>query len=101
MAPLAGPLLRHLRAALDPLPEVVSRIAATLDPNPPINVRDGGAIRGGVDGELDALRAIAHDSKTILAQIALRERERTGIGSLKLPFNPLFPSYPYSSKPNT
>jgi DNA mismatch repair protein MutS len=100
MTPLAGPLLKHLRAALDPLPEVVSRIAATLDPNPPINVRDGGAIRGGVDGELDALRAIAHDSKTILAQIELRERERTGIGSLKIRFNSVFGYYIEVSKSN-
>jgi DNA mismatch repair protein MutS len=100
MAPLNGPLLTHLRAALDPLDDVVSRIAATLDPNPPLNLRDGGAIRGGVDPDLDVLRAIAHDSKSILMQIETREKERTGIGSLKIRFNSVFGYYIEVSKTN-
>jgi DNA mismatch repair protein MutS len=100
MSPLNGPLLKHLRAALDPLPEIVSRIASTLDPNPPINLRDGGAIRGGVDADLDALRTIAHDSKSILMQIEVREKERTGIGSLKIRFNSVFGYYIEVSKSN-
>ena len=100
MAALNGPLLKHLRAALDPLPETVSRIAATLDPNPPINLRDGGAIRAGVDADLDALRTIAHDSKSILMQIETREKERTGIGSLKIRFNSVFGYYIEVSKSN-
>ncbi len=100
MSPLNGPLLKHLRAALDPLPAIVSLIASTLDSNPPINLRDGGAIRGGVDTELDALRAIAHDSKSILMKIETREKERTGIGSLKIRFNSVFGYYIEVSKSN-
>jgi DNA mismatch repair protein MutS len=100
MGPLNGPLLGTLLAALDPLAEVVARIAATLDPNPPINIREGGAIRTGVDEELDALRAIAHDSKSILMQIEAREKERTGIGSLKIRFNSVFGYYIEVSKSN-
>ena len=100
MSPLNGPLLKHLRAALDPLPTIVSLIASTLDDNPPVNLRDGGAIRGGVDSELDALRAIAHDSKSILMQIEVREKERTGIGSLKIRFNSVFGYYIEVSKSN-
>src|SRR5258708_10629367 len=100
ISPLNGPLLKHLRAALDPLPAIVSLIASTLDSNPPINLRDGGAIRGAVDSELDALRAIAHDSKSILMKIETREKERTGIGSLKIRFNSVFGYYIEVSKSN-
>src|SRR5207248_7921633 len=61
MAPLNGPLLKRLRDALDPVQPVVDRIAATIADNPPLTLRDGGAIKAGVDAELDELRAIARD----------------------------------------
>ena len=51
------------------MPEVVGQIGQTLDPNPPVNFRDGGVIQNGVDSELDALRTIARDSKSILLAI--------------------------------
>ncbi len=82
------------------LDDVVARIATTLNDTPPPNVRDGGAIKAGVDAELDELRAIAHGSKAILMQIETRERERTGIGSLKIRFNSVFGYYIEVSKAN-
>jgi DNA mismatch repair protein MutS len=100
MAPLQGPLLRRLRDALDPVAPVVDQIAATLADTPPLNLRDGGAIKAGVDAELDDLRNIARDSKTILVEIETRERERTGIGSLKVRFNSVFGYYIEVSKSN-
>jgi DNA mismatch repair protein MutS len=100
MAPLQGPLLGQLRAALDPLPEVVRRIASTLDANPPINIRDGNVIAHGIDADLDALRSIARDSKSVLLEIETREKERTGIGSLKIRFNSVFGYYIEVSKTN-
>jgi DNA mismatch repair protein MutS len=119
MKPLQGPLLTTLRchpergegspAAGDSsrsaplgmtLDDVVARITATIADTPPMNVRDGGAIKGGVDAELDELRAIAHGSKAILMQIEARERERTGIGSLKIRFNSVFGYYIEVSKAN-
>src|SRR5258708_724631 len=100
MAPLQGPLLKRLRDALDPVPVVVDRIAAPLADNSPLNLRDGGAIKPGVDSELDELRAIARDSKSILVEIETRERERTGIGSLKVRFNSVFGYYIEVSKSN-
>jgi DNA mismatch repair protein MutS len=100
MKPLHGPLLAQLRNALDPVPDVVARIAATLNDTPPMNLRDGGAIKSGVDAELDELRAIAHGSKSILMQIEARERERTGISSLKIRFNSVFGYYIEVSKAN-
>jgi DNA mismatch repair protein MutS len=100
LCPLQGPLLGQLREALDPVPDVVSRIASTLDPNPPATIREGGVIHNGVDAELDALRAIARDSKSILMQIEAKEKERTGIGSLKIRFNSVFGYYIEVSKSN-
>ena len=100
MAPLQGPLLRSIRERLDSVPEVVARIAETLDPNPPVNFRDGGVIAAGVDSELDSLRAIARDSKSILIAIETKEKERTGIGSLKIRFNSVFGYYIEVSKSN-
>jgi DNA mismatch repair protein MutS len=100
MAPLQGPLLQRLRVALDPIAPVVDQIAATLADTPPLNMRDGGAIKPGVDAELDELRTIARDSKTILVEIEGRERERTGIGSLKIRFNSVFGYYIEVSKSN-
>ena len=100
MTPLQGPLLRRLRTALDPVADVVARITESVDPNPPMNLREGGTIRSGIDAELDALRAIARDSKTILMEIEAREKERTGIGSLKIRFNSVFGYYIEVSKAN-
>ena len=100
MAPLQGPLLQRLREGLDSIPPVVGRITATLSENPPLNLRDGGAIKAGVDAELDELRNIARDSKSILVEIEGRERERTGIGSLKVRFNSVFGYYIEVSKSN-
>ena len=100
MAPLRGPLLASLRQRLDPLNDVVRRIATTVADNAPLSARDGGAIKSGVDPELDALRTIARDSKSVLMHIEARQRERTGIHSLKVRFNNVFGYYIEVSKSN-
>ncbi len=100
MQPLQGPLLSDLRDALDPLEQVIAKVEATIASDAPVVLRDGGVIRSGVDRELDELRAIAHDSKAILVAIEAREKERTGIGSLKIRFNSVFGYYIEVSKSN-
>jgi len=126
MQPLQGPLLTTLRTAgvppaeqgASPLPagvppaqpagtpavreiaEVIDLIAKTIDPNPSMNIREGNVILGGVDPELDQLRSIARDSKSVLLEIETRERERTGINSLKIRFNSVFGYYIEISKSN-
>jgi DNA mismatch repair protein MutS len=100
MSPLQGPLLGSLRRGLDSLPDVVGVIAKTIAPNPALLVRDGGVIADGVDRELDQLRSIARDSKTILLEIESREKERTSISSLKIRFNSVFGYYIEVSKSN-
>jgi DNA mismatch repair protein MutS len=102
MQPLLGPLLGTLRDQLDmpALASVIDLIARTIQPNPAMLVRDGGVIADGVDSELDELRSIARDSKSILLEIEVRERERTGIGSLKIRYNSVFGYYIEVSKSN-
>ena len=61
---------------------------------------DGGVIAAGVDRDLDELRELSRNSKAVLAQIEQRERERTGISSLKVKFNSIFGYYIEISKAN-
>ncbi len=92
--------LSRLSAALDEVPEVRNSLLKALADEPPANLADGGAIRAGYDPRLDELRGLSHNSRTYLAQIELRERTRTGIGSLKVRFNNVFGYYIEISKAN-
>ena len=95
-----APLMRALLEELDDLTDVRDRIAATLVEEPPALVRDGGAIRDGVDTELDELRAISKNAKQSIASMEAAERTRTGIGSLKVRYNRVFGYYIEVSKSN-
>jgi DNA mismatch repair protein MutS len=97
---LRGPLLLDLALALDPLSDVSGTIRATIGDEPSISAREGGVIRAGIDAELDELRGIARDSKSILLRIEEEERAKTGIPSLKVRFNSVFGYYIEVSKSN-
>ena len=92
--------LKTLHAAIDELGDLRVRIDKTIVPEPPIALSDGGVIQAGVDKELDELRDLSHNSKQYLAQVEQRERQRTGISSLKVKFNSIFGYYLEVSKPN-
>ena len=92
--------LQALHGSLDELEDLRQRIDAAIEPEPPISLSDGGVIRAGIDAELDALRDLSRNSKQYLAQIEQRERQRTGINSLKIKFNSVFGYYLEISKPN-
>jgi DNA mismatch repair protein MutS len=89
-----------LRGSLDELADVRGRIAQTLVDDPPLAVGEGRALRPGVDCELDELRELAQNGKQFLARMEARERERTGIASLKVRFNSVFGYYLEVSKSN-
>ncbi|TKJ40265.1 DNA mismatch repair protein MutS [candidate division LCP-89 bacterium B3_LCP] len=86
-------LLGELRHRLVLLPEVIKDIAETLVDSPPISIRDGGLIRDGVNSELDELNEIAHSGKGWIHSQQEKERNRTGIPSLKIGFNKVFGFY--------
>jgi DNA mismatch repair protein MutS len=91
---------RELAERLDPLEDVTARIFTTLVEEPPLTLVDGGAISSGVDAELDELRIISTTGRQQIAAIEERERERTGIGSLKVRYNSVFGYYIEITKSN-
>ena len=80
----------HFANSLDTLDDLSELIARTLVDEPPLTLGDGGAIREGVDPDLDATRNLSSTARQRIAAIEERERERTGIGSLKVRFNSIF-----------
>ena len=98
--PFQAPLIRSLTAELDDLADVRDVLEQTLLDEPPVNARDGGVIRDGVDPELDELRIISRSGKQRIAQMEEAERVRTGINSLKIRYNRVFGYYIEVSKSN-
>ncbi|MGC1463530.1 MAG: DNA mismatch repair protein MutS [Terracidiphilus sp.] len=91
---------RDVAARLDTLEDVTAQIETTLVPEPPLTLVDGGAIAVGVDAELDELRTISTTGRQAIAAIEERERQRTGIGSLKVRYNSVFGYYIEITKAN-
>ena len=85
--------LRAIHAGLDPLEDVARLVLEAIADEPPVNVADGGAIRSGFHAELDELRDLKQNGQQYIAQIESRERQRTGIASLKVRFNNVFGYY--------
>jgi DNA mismatch repair protein MutS len=92
--------LRQLNLIIDPLSDLCDRIDRTIVPEPPLSLSDGGVIRNGVDAELDELRDLSRNSKQYIAEIEQRERQSTGINSLRIKFNSVFGYYLEVTKPN-
>ena len=91
---------RRLSAAMDTLEDITAQIERTLVEEPPLTLADGGAIAAGVDAELDELRGISTTGRQAIAAIEERERQRTGIGSLKVRYNSVFGYYIEITKAN-
>ncbi|MCG3204720.1 MAG: DNA mismatch repair protein MutS [Elusimicrobia bacterium] len=83
------------------VPEDLERVLhQQLSDTPPAKLIDGGVIREGVSGELDDLRALRRSGKKWIAEMEAAEREKTGIGSLKVGYNDVFGYYIEVSKTN-
>lgn len=96
----AAPLLKNICERMDDLADVRDRIREALADEPPVHLQDGSVIRAGVSAELDELREIRANSKGYIASLEHRERESTGIGSLKVKFNNVFGFFIEVSKAN-
>ena len=93
-------LLTSMNEELDPLTELTDLIEAAIHPEPPATVREGGLIRDGFNGQLDELRSITGEGKDWIASLQQKEREKTGITSLKIGFNQVFGYYIEVTKAN-
>ncbi len=86
-------LLEEVADRFDLLGDLGDELARALVDRPPAQAPDGDAIRAGYDRELDELKDARDGGKQYIAGLQARERERTGIGSLKVGFNKVFGYY--------
>ena len=86
-------LLSDAVEELDLLADLSATLSAALEDRPPPTLADGGVIRHGYDTELDELRSLRDGGRRYIASLQQRERERTGISSLKVGFNKVFGYY--------
>jgi DNA mismatch repair protein MutS len=87
-------------APLEECPDLIEFIARALTDRPPSDFERGNVIRAGFSAELDELRATLTGGRDFLARFEARERERTGIRSLKVGYNKVFGYYIEITKPN-
>ncbi len=95
---LQSGLLATIAGSLDPLDDLKSRIDRCLVDEPPFSVREGGLIREGYHEEVDRLRSVMDGGTGALAAIQAREREKTGIRTLRVGYNKVFGYYIEVSK---
>ncbi|PTF27286.1 DNA mismatch repair protein MutS [Staphylococcus cohnii] len=76
--------------ALEPLDELLALLENSLKEEPPISVKEGGLFKKGFNQELDEYLEASKNGKTWLAELQAKERQRTGIKSLKISFNKVF-----------
>ena len=85
---------------MDKLGNISSLIDSSIVDEPPVNVAEGNFIKKGYDEELDKYRNLRKDAKSIMKDIEVSEREKTGIKSLKIKYNKIFGYYIDITKPN-
>ncbi len=96
-----APAISELCARLTEMSAVVDLISRAIADDPPQKTQEGGFIAAGYDEELDRLRSISRDGKKWIAALENKEREKTGINSLKVGFNNVFGYYIEVTKTNT
>lgn len=82
-----SPLLQQLLAMIDEFPTLYTLLQRAIVDNPPVVIRDGGVIAKAYDAELDELRSLSENAGEYLVAMENRERDRTGISSLKIGYN--------------
>ncbi|MDH3351803.1 MAG: DNA mismatch repair protein MutS [Gammaproteobacteria bacterium] len=87
LAAIDSPLLAGLNEQIGEHRRQHELLARAIIDNPPMLIRDGGVIADGYDEELDDLRAIAANADQYLLDLESREKERTGIATLRLGYN--------------
>ncbi len=87
MAEFDSSRLKQLDRELGQFPELLNLLQTALVDEPPVLIRDGGVIAEGYNDELDQLRHIRDDANQYLLDLEQRERERTGVATLKVGYN--------------
>ncbi len=92
---------RQLAADVSSAPELAGALLDALVEDPPLSVREGGAIRAGYDADLDSITEGSRSAREWIAKLEAIERRRTGIRTLKVGFNKVFGYYIEVSHANT
>ena len=87
LQPLSSPHLRTLADTVQTYPELAALLELAIIDNPPVVIREGGVIKPGYDAELDELLNISENAGQYLVDLETRERERTGLSTLKVGYN--------------
>ncbi|MGI9334939.1 MAG: DNA mismatch repair protein MutS, partial [Gammaproteobacteria bacterium] len=89
LRPVDTPLVQASLEALTPPPLAAMHhlLSAALVESPPVTLRDGGVFADGYDAELDELRRLSENADGYLRELEARERERTGVATLKVGYN--------------
>lgn len=90
--------LKNITKQLDTLDDIYQLINDAIDDNPPLTVREGGMIKPGFNADVDYYRSIKNGGKDIMASIEQREKDATGIKTLKVAYNKVFGYYIEVSK---
>ena len=93
IAGVKAEILANCRQNIKSFADLVDLLQRSLIDEPGISLRDGGIIKSGYNAELDEYRRIAHDSKAMLQEIEEREKQATGIKTLKIGYNKVFGYY--------
>ena len=93
LADYRGDLLRQICEDLDPLEDLHALIDASISEDPPISVRDGDIIKDGYSEDIDHYRDAKTKGKQWLADLEIKELEKTGIKNLKVKYNKVFGYY--------
>ena len=87
LAPYSASLLASLATTISTYPELATLLDRAIIDNPPVVIRDGGVIAPGYNTDLDELRDLSQGATDYLHQLEQREREATGIATLKVGYN--------------
>ena len=87
LAALADERLSQLATQLGPHDALRERLKRAIIEAPPVHLRDGGVIAPGFDDTLDELRGLSENADQFLVDLEQRERERTGVATLKVGYN--------------
>ncbi len=87
LAKQTAPLTQQLAVQISTFPALVDLLRRAITENPPVVIREGGVIAEGYDAELDDLRNISTNAGQYLLDLETRERQRTGISTLKVGYN--------------
>jgi len=93
-------LLYHIYEQIDTLEDIYMLLDKSISEDPPLTIKEGNIIKDGYNSEIDLLRKASREGKAWIADLELKEREKTGIKSLKVGFNKVFGYYIEVTKSN-